>query len=124
MLRNILRLYNVLADYIIIGIGRVYIRSNKMKFSWVKKSIALATLSAILLQPCMYGAEQNAYAAEETTEAEASSTAYSVERLATGYTKVSSGYTAPNYEYKGEAVEFQIDRVIDKAFADILTTEN
>ena len=33
MLRNILRLYNILADYIIIGIGRVYIRSNKMKTS-------------------------------------------------------------------------------------------
>ena len=68
-----------------------------MKFNWVKKSIALTTLSAILLQPCMYGGAQEAFAAEETTEVEASSTAYSVERLATGYTKVSAEYTAPKY---------------------------
>ena len=45
-----------------------------MKFNWVKKSIAMATLSTILLQPCMYGGAQDAYAAEETAEAEASST--------------------------------------------------
>ena len=93
-----------------------------MKFNWVKKSIALATLSAILLQPCMYGGAQNAYAAEEA--AEASSTAYSVERLATGYTKVSAEYTAPKYEYKGGNVEFQIDKVLDKAYGSMLTADN
>ncbi len=95
-----------------------------MKYKWLKKSIALATLSAILLQPCM--AAGDALAAEENTGAAetASSTEYSVERLATGYTKVSSGYKAPNYEYKGGKVEFPIDIVLDKAFADKLTTDN
>lgn len=95
-----------------------------MKFNWVKKSIALTTLSAILLQPCMYGGAQNAYAAEETTGVETSSTAYSVERLATGYTKVSAEYTAPKYEYKGGNVEFQIDKVLDKAYSSMITADN
>jgi len=95
-----------------------------MKFNWVKKSIALTTLSAILLQPCMYGGAQDAYAAEETTGAEASSTAYSVERLATGYTKVSAEYTAPKYEYKGGNVEFQMDKVLDKNYSSMLTSDN
>jgi len=94
-----------------------------MKYKWLKKSIAVATLSAFLLQPCMYTANQKAYAAEETTESE-SSTAYSVERLATGYTKVSAEYTAPKYEYKGENVEFQIDKVLDKTYSNMLTSEN
>ena len=94
-----------------------------MKYKWLKKSIAVATLSAFLLQPCMYTANQKAYAAEETTESE-NSTAYSVERLATGYTKVSSGYVAPKYEYKGTEVEFRIDKVLDKAYSDLLTEEN
>ena len=38
-----------------------------MKYKWLNKMIAAATLSAFLLQPCMYGAEQTVYAATETT---------------------------------------------------------
>ena len=79
-----------------------------MKYKWLKKSIALATMSAFLLQPCTY--VQEAFAAEEsgTVTENVSSTEYSVERLATGYTKVSAEYTAPKYEYKGGNVELPI----------------
>ena len=98
-----------------------------MKYKWLKKSIALAILSAFLVQPCVYAAEQKAYAAEETaanaTET-TSSTAYSVERLATGYTKVSAGYIAPKYEYKGEDLVFPIDKALDGAYSNMLTAEN
>jgi len=95
-----------------------------MKYKWLKKSIALATMSAFLLQPCMH--VQEAFAAEEsgTVTENVSSTEYSVERLATGYTKVSAEYTAPKYEYKGENVEFQIDKVLDKTYSNMLTSEN
>ena len=95
-----------------------------MKYKWLKKSIALATMSAVLLQPCTY--VQEAFAAEEsgTVTENVSSTEYSVERLATGYTKVSAEYTAPKYEYKGGNVEFQIDKVLDKTYSNMLTSEN
>ena len=95
-----------------------------MKYKWLKKSIALATMSAFLLQPCTY--VQEAFAAEEsgTVTENVSSTEYSVERLATGYTKVSAEYTAPKYEYKGGNVEFQIDKVLDKTYSNMLTSEN
>lgn len=96
-----------------------------MKYKWLKKSIALATMSAFLLQPCTY--VQKALAAEESSTVAAetgSSTAYSVERLATGYTKVSAEYTAPKYEYKGGNVEFQMDKVLDKNYSSMLTSDN
>ena len=98
-----------------------------MKLNWMKKSIALAMLSALLLQPCAAANDMLvARAAEETAGASeaASSTEYSVERLATGYTKVSAEYKAPMYEYKGEKVEFQIDKVLDAAYSGMLTAEN
>ncbi len=98
-----------------------------MKYKWLKKSIALTAMSAFLLQPCVHAAEQTAYAAEKdgTKAAETvSSTEYSVERLATGYTKVSAGYTAPQYEYKGEILEFPMDKVLDAAYSDMLTTDS
>jgi len=94
-----------------------------MKYKWLKKSIALATLSAFLLQPCMFAAEQDAYAAEEIPE-NGSSTAYSVERLATGYTKVSAGYAASKNEYQGERVEIPIDKALDAAYNNMLTADN
>lgn len=97
-----------------------------MKRKWLKKAIALTTLSAFLLQPCLYAAEQKAYAAEEDAAAAAaettSSTAYSVERLTTGYTKVSAGYTAA--DYTGETKEFAIAKSLDAAYSSMLTTDN
>ena len=95
-----------------------------MKYKWLKKSIALTAMSAFLLQPCLH--MQNVYAAEEkdTVPETVPSTEYSVERLATGYTKVSAGYTAPQYEYKGEKVEFPIDKALDAAYSSMLTTDN
>lgn len=94
-----------------------------MKYKWLKKSIALATMSVVLLQPCA-NAAKTAYASENSTETTetVSSTDYSVERLATGYTKVSAGYTAACYT--GENVTYQIDKVLDAAYSHLLTAEN
>ncbi len=95
-----------------------------MKYKWLKKSIALTALSTFLLQPCMH--VQEIFAAEDSTTEMVeyvSSTEYSVERLATGYTKVSSGYIAPQYEYKGETIEYPVDKVLDAAYGSMLTTE-
>jgi len=95
-----------------------------MKYRWLKKSIALAVLSAFLLQPCMTAAKQEAYAAEKTADAtETSSEEFSLERLATGYTRVSSEYNIPDDEYRGEQVVFQVDRVLDAAYTGMLTAD-
>lgn len=97
-----------------------------MKQKWLKRAVAMTVLSTFLLQPCTGAASLTANAAEEnasesTTEA-SSSTSYSVERLTTNYSKVSTGYNA--VDYKGETKEFAIDKVLDAAYSQMLTSES